>query len=657
MILVKDIEKKISGGTAPYTFTFEADDSCVAFSNAQGTISSTDSGGNYTAKTNISFANEACIGTAVITVTFEDANGCSISEIVQVSNPCTLVNSISNNEEFVFVSNTTGGSGSYTYQWNYDNLVFDTSRDTDATDSILALSLKSGYYPTTTTISVKVTDDITGCEEYTSYSYTFCIPDAGQGHAVLVCNATAVTGCASTPVSSYINYDISRIISTSCAGQVIDYSHLEIALPLGICVVNNGNGTINIVSTLSSVTKTINYRISSTTGVHSEWNSIIVTVPLCAKKSALSGTPLTIQLTADDIVTDVKLLPVEPRVYSNSTIDWSTFTITNTPSWGTATFNGDREIEYEITDITTTTSIPDVIKWSVQTTDGAQINITDTVLRDVIAAPVAVNDTEICATCGTATDPWDVLANDTGDIDRSTLVVVSTDPDIIVTKDTDNNLIFTSLPGASFTNINTYKVANTQGAYSNTASAVVKVACATPQTPLDITCFLSKAFDLLDYFDDVNCFGTVWAETTASNTYVVDQGGTIIGVSGSVDFTGIDPQEYTFELTCQNVASCSPTWDNITEITVINGETPAITITSHVNNADGTNTCGFDYTGVVGLFTITNNATTPTYKSTLSVDGTSGVFTYYNVSGNNVIIVSATSVCNNTVSDTDTVIV
>lgn len=639
----------IPKGTPPYTFTFSSNNStCVSFSEPTGTCVLIDD--KYTAETDVEYVNQTCIATSLITCVITDANGCSVTKSpLVIDNPCDIVTSISTNGEFVFVATTTGGSGNYTYSWNWDKVFEKQVDDLSDTDNTISLRLRPyETLPISTLITVNVTDS-NGCKQTANYVYNFCFPRTFQKWVSLVCDTAPVTGCSSV-VSQYRNLDISDV--SLCAGQTLDWSTLTLGIPHGLCVYHDGAGMLTISSSLTTTqSKIINYSVKTTAGVRSTIGIITVTIPTCTEATFLGATPQTIQLTIEDIVSDVKLLPVEPRVAG--TPDWSTFAFTNTPSWGTVVINGNREIEYTITNVATTPTIPDVIKWSLNDYKGNQVNVSDTVLRDRIALPVTTTET-ICSSCGETTAAQDLLANDTGDIDRSTIQIVLNDPDVIITKDTDNNFTFTALPGASFNNLNSYKVANTQGAYTADQNFIVRTACVGPNTTpiLNLTCEVLKTDNIADQFPDKNCFGLAFAETSTIVPTYTTQGGTI-GGTGDIDFTGINPGTYTFEFTCLNQGSCTPDWDDIGILTVINGATPNVTFTSATDNTDGTSTYEFSYDEVASAFIVTLNGSPASFQSSVLASNGVGNFTIYNTAGLNTVMISTSSTCSTSINDTD----
>jgi hypothetical protein len=282
--------------------------------------------------------------------------------------------------------------------------------------------------------------------------------------------------------------------------------------------------------------------------------------------------------------------------------------------------------------------------------------MTDIVNRNVVATPVTAGDT-ICAKCNTPTVATDVTANDTGTIDKSTIQITSITSDVQYSQDANNDLIFTALPDPSLNRIVQYLVKNTQGVDSNTSNIVLSVTCA--GTPLDqnITCWASKVFDLLDYFEDAAAISYTFTETTTGTTYT-SQGGTIGAATGTVDFTSINAGTYTFEITAVGAGGCSGSGDDTAEIEITLNDAPSLTIDSVVNNGDDTGTVNFTIVGLssTASLVVLNNAGAVTYTITPSISGTSGTFTINLVSGNNDVSITALSICNTILTDNDTIV-
>lgn len=652
------IQATVTSGTThnpPYTCVFAQTGTCITFENPiVENIYAVDN--VYTATTTATFLDENCFNDSIITATFTDVNGCSNTGTISVSNPCATLNTtISENNEFVFVANTTGGSPSYTYNWNYDTTIFDTQSDSNPTDNILSLNLITTTIPDNTIIQCTVTDN-NNCTRTVDYTYNFCQPSWGtikNNTIPLICDATAISNCSITPVSQRRRWFLGNIINV-CSGQEIDWSTLNITHPTNLCIINDGGGFITIGSNSTNGTSSpITITVKTTSGIISEELNLIVSSPVCAARSSVYAIGDTTQLTANDLVGNIITLDTSNRISGSP--DWSTMTITTNPVFGTASINPNGDILYTITDITTTPNIPDIIKWSVQSTTGETVFATETILRDIIAPPVAVNDSPICITCGESTNAIDVMANDTGDIVRDTFTITLSDSDITTSIDSDNNVVFTVSPGASFSNLLKYTVRNSQGVESNEGSIIVSAACTgTPQTPLDITC-LSKTFDLINFFTGTNAFTTTFVEdgsTTAPN--YTAQGGTIVGVNGTVDFTTINAGTYRFKFTASNIAACASV-DDENFITIIINDDPSINTVTQTLLSTGLYQIAFNYSSLIENFTISDNGSPATLQTGVTTNGTSGTFNIYTTIGNTITI-SANTVCG-TVINSNIVIV
>lgn len=635
---------------APYTCVFSSTDTCITFENAiVENIYAVD--GNYTATTIAHFLDEACFTNAVITAKFTDANGCSNSKAVTVANPCTTLNTtVSNNGEFVFIADTSGGTPGYTYEWIYDTGIFNTVPDSDPTDNILSLNFIGTVQPASTIISV-VTTDNNNCQTIVNYTYRFCRPTWNVRDNTTIslnCDNTPLVGCSFTPISQRRNYSLANIL-TLCSDQEVDWTTLEVNSSTNICVVNNQDGTISIASNSTGLSTLIQLNVKTKSGIKSFTLYLTISSPACLTNMPINVVNETTQINATNSVGTPIIIETSKRIAGDP--DYSTMAITTAPTFGTASINPNADIVYTPTDLTTTTGIPDIIKWSIQSTTGKTVFATETILRDAIASPVTVGDT-VCVTCGESTSATDILANDTGDVVRDTVYLTSQDVDISVTIDSDNNMIFTATPGASFTNLVKYKVKNSQGVDSNEGTIVVSAACTgTPQSPLNITCFSSKAFDLIDYFTGTNAFNTTFTEdgSTASPDYIT-QGGTITGANGAVDFTGINAGTYRFKFVADNIVACAGT-DDEDYITIINNAAPALTITGTTLVSTGLYKIDFSYASMIETFNVTDAGSPATFQTTISFGSGTGTFNIYSTAANTIAI-SGTSQCGTIINDT-----
>ena len=207
MITISIDPVKPSGGTAPYKFTYSSTDTTVTFSNVTGTAVLV--GTEYQCPTDAIYLTQSSIDTAIIQCVVTDANGCtSTFSPVAVNNPCNIQNTISTNGDFVFVATTTGGSGTYTYQWIYDTGIFEEVGNIDETDNQISFNLLSTN--ATSTLIYCVVTDSEGCSVTSTYSFNLCRPSwlATRGVTLYCVRNVTMTGCSITPTSLYNNFPL-----------------------------------------------------------------------------------------------------------------------------------------------------------------------------------------------------------------------------------------------------------------------------------------------------------------------------------------------------------------------------------------------------------------------------------------------------------------
>lgn len=632
----------IIGGIPPYTWELTSTDDCISFSQSSGTLDN-DGNINFT----ILADSENCFSTAIVDlVVIYTTNGvqCSSVEQLTLSNPCgDLTLSSITNSNFSFSVSTTGGTPNYTHQWVYDTSLFNTNT---SNSGIINLEWNPQVLPLpeNTSVTVAVTDS-NGCSKTQTNSFEIPAPIALNVETTIPCYPKA-NPCGGT------HYGMLILPVTSSLD--IDWTTLIISDPGNTCIFNNNNGTVFFGYDGTAGTSLIlNWTVKNILGIESNTGNIYINIPTCISTldtCYFIGQSDTLQLVATDTVASVKTLDITNRITSSDTIDWTTFTIVNAPVYGTVSLNNSQQLSYTITDITTTTNIPDSVKWSVTNECGKTLTITDLILRDVIAAPVTVGDV-LCGICDTPIAATDITANDTGDIDKSSIIITSLPTDVIYSKDSNNNFIFTPLASTSLSRILQYTVNNTQGVTSNTSNIVISVSCAGTANNQDITCWGTKTFDLLDYFTNANALNYTYLETTVGATTYAGQGGVIGAGTGSVDFTGITTGEYTFELTASGTGACAAVTDTET-ITITVGDTPALTL-AVVDNGNGTGTATYTTDGVLGLsyFTITQNSTSVNYITSPTFDTNGdGTFLFTKVAGTNTIQIVVSTICGNTIT-------
>lgn len=632
----------IASGTAPYTYLFNNTSTCATFSSPESTLTA-----DGTLTQTITYADEDCINNSNVTLSVTDANGCSEVIAVQLNNPCSTALSAILQQNFNFYVIASGGSPSYSYDWTYDDNIFDIA-DSNPTDGSLNLTYNPSISPVpqTSIISVEASDS-NGCTATETYTVNFNIPELN--------NAGFTLPCSSNNQFSTDYYGTFQLTASNASD--IDWSTLSITGGTNLQYTVLANGWVQLgVDGTGGTSLVLQASVQNNLGINSELATITLSLPTCfsalsADRDCYAVTASQVyQLTADNAISDVIIIDIEGQIFSSDTIDWTTFQFLNTPLYGTVVLNNATQIEYTITSLTGTDI--DSIKWSVENECGKVLTNTDIINRDVIPAPVTVGEF-ICMTCNNPTTATDITVNDTGDIDKSTIEFTLIPSDVQYTKDSDNNFIFTALPDSSLSRTLQYRVANSQGIYSNTSNIILSVACAGTPNNQDITCWVTKTFDLLDYFIDANANSYLFAETTTGATTYVGQGGTIGVSTGSVDFTGITTGTYTFQLTAEGSASCTGT-DDTAELEITVRDTPNIGITTSVNNGNDTATITFDAVGINGLNTlsIVNNGFAATFSIQPIIANNIGTFTCYLTSGvTNTITVQALSECNTILSD------
>lgn len=625
----------------PVSWQVTTTSSCITIINSFGTLTQ-DGNIEFT----INATDETCIENGTATLTLNDNIGCPTTYNISLVNPCDLVLSdISASDTLDFSVVATGGAQPYTYEWFYDTSLFTTSNNTSP---VLSLQPIEGQYIDRTILSVKVTDS-NGCVQEKEYNQQLC--------SMVVEGKTINTYCVSViddelGLIKAVNSNFTIPILSSCDIDWDTFSYTS--TNSGIVIIHQGNGVfrMNILDGTSAGTSIVNYTVKNEYGVSSPVGSLIVNIPSCSEVNnggdTIDGEIQEGELNSSNIVGDVIELNVEENIYSTSPIRWSTFNFTQNPAYGTATFTPSRVIEYEITDLTG--SDADQIGFEIENESGQILRRTYYINRNVAAAPVA-NALTVCATCNTPTSAIDITSNDTGDIDKSTIIITSSSGNIDISRNSDNDFIFTPNSSATFINNIRYKVANSQGVFSNEAIVIVSSACAGEPVRTDITCS-SQTFNLADLFPNTNAFSRSFAEVTTSYT---TQGGTITGANGAVDFTSITAGEYIFSQTAVNAGSCSGT-DDVKQVTVVKQDIPALTINSGTIVATDVGQVTFTATNIaLGSITILNNGGRPIYTSSPVLVGSSGSFNLQLSAGNNEISLQANTICGNNILRTITI--
>jgi len=530
----------------PYTYGFTLNDTCITYEE----IAKSDT----QLIVEFSFATESCLNNANIVLTVRDNNDCIKQKTVVFEDTCAslALTDISLDGNFTASTLASGGTSPYIYTWSYDDNIFSLNPVSNPNSSSVALILNAT--PEDTIIRCTVTDS-NGCTASKSLNYTFVRPVVGNVILQLSTLPSTVTVSACPTACSY-----KANVELPITGSYIDYETVNIVnSDPKICIVKNSANNYSFYSSYSDpTTVSLTYTVQNVYGIESLTGTISLNIPTCKRTLPFISSSMSLTtIPSGSLVSDVINIPLSEKTLSTNTLDWTTFSITNSLDYGTAALNANRDIEYTLTSVPA--SGAEIIVWRVEDTEGnSSGNNFEIINFNLAVAPVAVADT-ICAACNEPSSYTDILSNDTGEVNPTSVRFTQIDTDIAISG-TNGTYIFTPGYGASFTNLVKYTVDNYDGITSNEANIVVKSVCAgqATQSTIDITC-LDTVIDLGDYIDNHNSFTYTATETTTGYT---SNGGTINTTNpafAELDFTGIPDGTYTFEIEGTNASPCTNT--------------------------------------------------------------------------------------------------
>ena len=535
----------VNSNALPATWHLTSTNSCATAQELTGTTED----GNIVL--NLLFNNTTCFNLADFTLVVTDNCGAVTTLSFDVANVCSgWTASISQDTDFNFQANIVG-SGTFTYQWNYNTDVFETSPFDNQAGGYLSLQLLGSPTHQMELVELIVTDSV-GCTQSFQHNFSLVAPVGKNSNLVMSCvevletNPVGVTGEVNKQSKVFtLNF-------TPPFSRTIDWSTLEFSNVSNIFPLHLGNGQVIIYanSTFTATSALVKARVKDSLGVWSNQISIGIIVPACFDEKPITIDENYVFAPGEATVSGVTYIPLENLVAADEEINWSTFTFVAgagqtlvsatslTTPFATVAVGVDRRAAYTVTTLPTT-ACADTIKWIVANTDGIYSR-QGRIYFDysVAAAPVTVANTT-CAVCGSS-QTIQPLSNDTGKIDPSSFTV-TTAP----TKGSYqfNNPDFTYIANnqASGTDTISYKVANPDGHFSNISNITVTVVCSGEDNAL--TACTSSSLDFTDYLSS-------WA--TAGGTWTQDAGNpdTVSLVDPTdVDFTGNDPGTYLFYYT------------------------------------------------------------------------------------------------------------
>ena len=483
-MITLNYKKKVIGGIAPYSFNISSSNPCTTISPINGI--SNDGVLDFT----VNFLDTDCLEGNQINITGSDNSGCPFSFVVPTNNDCgsLVLDSISQSSPFTFSvsSSRPGCVGNLTFEWSFDNTLFNTESQLDSgfTSSItLKLNPFIQQYPDTTEISVKVTDCV-GCEKTVTHKFGFCEPSYEDSTTDLYCSIDS-----SSNFLGFVHNNLVLPVTSSCVGVDIDWSTLSIESQASdyelMSFTNNNDGTINIVadSSLANTTQIIRYSVENTQNIRTPSITIVANILECIPQSST--------IVLGDIVDTIDAslspgdtinIPVDSAIVAGnpSEVDWTTFNVNSTPTSSSPSIvlatdiNGVHSIAYTLPNPITT----DTFTWTVCDLNSNCAQSSTVTLIEPSVAPSAV-DESACSICK-APVIIDVQSNDIAGgsqiVANSTQIV--TLPSLgSVQVLSDGKIKYTPESDVQSATTFQYTIQDVLGNTSNTATVTVTVIC------------------------------------------------------------------------------------------------------------------------------------------------------------------------------------
>jgi len=610
MITVTKIVSVASSGTAPYDYQWiNNDPNCVeSFSTPSGTSD------NGIIQTTISFNSQECAEQADISLHVIDSKGCKATFDIAVGSPCDDLTSTGFSDQLSgldlqLTALHTGVTSGATYQWTYDTSVFSlvSGQGTD----VIKLKIKTDRPSVTSSpIYVTVTNG-SGCQLTTQYTFQFCTPLAQNQQQVI---------CVRQDISTQ---HVFCLQADSCIGE-INWSTLDFSWDKGASpyfqfheVDENGCITYSQNSLGPAGTYTATWTVEDVNSNTSSTGTFTVDYVNCGSPgSCITAPRYTRRLTCDEQATGtpftVTLIDLDDIVVtSNCNPIWEEFefiavgaqvasgigeTASMTTAFGQVDFNADHEIEYTFTGAPSGT---ETVRWKLPTDEGDETGTVEVVIIfDCIAGPTA-NADAYCQGCESTPTDYDVLANDTGNINPGSIVITSYPPVAEGSLNVNTGAgTIQFVPAVGFRGVSTYdyKVANWSGIYSSSVTVTVTSDCAyVGTTTTTETCLSNETvYNLLDLLGGTYDTGGTWTITGAPSfpqTFTVD---TVSGAYALNDPVGVDDTpEVQFEDGTTDTGSYEFTY-SLTD--GCSTQTQVVTINNNgVTIAEVANSCDYDY--------------------------------------------------------------
>lgn len=471
-------ELSITAGEAPFTYSWINNSSCITIPQSTGI--STDG----LISSQINFYDENCLNAADLQILITDSKGCVATFDIAVESPCSglTVTPIQYEGDFSFSILAAGGSPAYKYVWTYDSTYFDTLPS--SSNKLTLVPTAPLNNEVSTTVKCVVTDS-KGCTKTKVYTLNFCAPVAQPKYVALVCSATT-----NQAHKNHVILDV-----TTCANSTILWDTLVFnGIPSGITIQTDNHpnepNAIDITANLNLITP------GTYTGYYTVFNSyntsttteLVIYITDCSTPAGIYGTNYAVSLPCPSTAGATVAINLEDYVYSSYPINWSSFAFNPlsgqssgsqfalTGVLGNATVSLGHVLTYTLT---ASTALTEIIQWAVCNTNGDCVaNITFTILSNCPTPPVAVNNT-FCAACNQATPYLNILSNDTGSFDPSTVTIVTPTTHGSVLISPTGTISYTADANYSGADSFTYTITNPiTGQTSNAATVTFNVVCA-----------------------------------------------------------------------------------------------------------------------------------------------------------------------------------
>jgi len=627
--MVRKTEKFRVNGEGTIKAVLTANDSCVEIANpfqegVDGEV----------LEFEVTYQDEDCFG-VVLTLSLQD-NNCTQELTFAPASPCaslegTISHSPTQGTPHRFALGIGGGIPPYTVDWGYDLLYF---RPADPNPELVLQLNAIAPVPATTEITATITDS-QGCTEDAVLVYSGCKPFLFVPSVNMTC---AVNGTAVRPNV--------RLNTEPCSGRAIDWSTLQLNLPQGTTATNNGDGTIDLVSTAPSASYQATATVKDDQGVVSDTAVFNIIVPSCESGGVTVPEEVMVlepgTAPADEIIIPIKSF--------GKAIDYDTFSFKaatgqtlNAPDDLTTT-NGEAILLCASESIKYTVDMQnenvDLIQFEADDIDGNPINLAKIYIDyENFEVPAAVDgsfDLDI-------NQPLvlDLKANDTGPIDPASYRVTTAAVKTSLTVNPDGTATATGLSEGS--DSFGYRFDSPDGQASNEATVTLNIRSA-GQGGRNSVC--PGTLNLNDYLiGDVTSGGT-WSASLKNPT------SPSIANPASVDFSGAKGTyvfTYTVGGSSANVILIFPnTLANITSVSTPTNNAIAGAIQSTVSfEARGAGSAGNISIVVDGPSTVDSYPPDSWNGFTGSV-----LVEYQDGTGAYDIILTVTDTCGNSESET-----